>query len=303
LTLFQTRTNIEQASAGRIPEFRILEPMSPRGLSERIGFLRARIAALEAQHGAAPARARGAGGDFLDALFAGRGGLAEIFPARPPDAPAAAAFALAMAVRARAVRGGGALVFIVEDLSAREFGLPYGRGLAAAGADLSRFALIRSRRPRETLWTMEEALKSPACAAVVAESFVTPRLYDLSASRRLLLAARRGGALGLLAPQGAGAARFSSAAELRVEIAAAPPSNGASRGARPPLSPLAPFLWRLRALKARAGLLGGAEIDPAQWRDVAFDPEKAVFRHAFPERLPAEAFDRPAAAEIGRRRA
>jgi protein ImuA len=275
--------------------------MSQRDSSERIGFLRRRIAAIEAREGAAPAfpDGRAGAGDFLDAIFAaGRGASSEILPARPPDAPAAAAFALAMALRAQAARGGGALAWIVEDSSAREFGLPYGRGLAAAGADLARFILIRARRPRETLFAMEEALKSPACAAVVAETFLTPRLYDLSASRRLLLAARRGGGLGLLAPRGIDAARFSSAAELRVEIAAAPP---AILSARPPLSPVAPFVWRLRLLKARASLSG--EIDPAQWRDVAFDPEKAVFRHAFPERLPAQPLDRPAAARIERRRA
>lgn len=271
--------------------------MSQGGLSERVAFLRARIAAMEARGGAA-APAPAAGGDFFGPLFAGRGGLAEVFPARPPDAPAAAAFALAMALRARAVRGGGALVFIVEDLGAREFGLPYGRGLAAAGMDLSRFALVRSRRPRETLWAMEEALKSPACAAVVAESFLDARLYGLAASRRLLFASRRGGALGLLAPQGAEAARFSGAAELRLEIAAAPPPL---LPGRPPLSPAAPFLWRLRAPRARAGLFG--EIDPAQWRDIVFDPEKTAFRHAFPERFPPAAFDRPAAAPPLRRRA
>jgi len=280
--------------------------MSQGGLSERIGFLRARIAAIEARDGAARPRARPAGSDFLDALFAGRGGLAEIFPARPPDVPAAAAFALAMALRARAARGGGAIVFIVEDFGAREFGLPYGRGLAAAGLDLSRFVLLRARRPQETLWTMEEALKSPACAAVVAESAVGPRLYDLASSRRLLLAARRGGGLGLLAPQGTEAARFSSAAELRVEVAAARPHAGepaqqTPRSARPPLAPFAPFRWRLRVLKARAGAFG--QIDPSQGRDIVFDPEKAAFRHAFPERLPAEAADRPAAAPPVRRRA
>ncbi|HEY8160797.1 MAG TPA: hypothetical protein VIF34_00805, partial [Methylocystis sp.] len=188
-------------------------------------------------------------------------------------------------------------VFIVEDMSAREFGLPYGRGLAAAGVDLSRFALVRVRRPREALWAMEEALKSPACAAVVAETFLEPRLYDLAASRRLLLAARRGGALGVLAAQGAEAARFSSAAELRVEIAARPAPSPALPSARPPLSLMAPFLWRLRVLKARAGLLGAlGAFDPAQWREIAFDPDRVAFRHAFPERLPAEAPDRPLAA-------
>lgn len=278
--------------------------MSQGGFSERIGFLRARIVAIEARGGAPlPAARAAAGGHFLDPLL-GAGALGEVFPARPPDAPAAAAFALAMALRARAARGGGALVFVVEDLSAREFGLPYGRGLAGAGLDLSRFALVRARRPQETLWVMEEALKSPACAAVVAESFVEPRLYDLSASRRLLLAARRGGGLGLLAPQGTAAARFSSAAELRVEVAAAPPARPhaeESRSARPPLAPFAPFCWRLRVLKARAGLFGA--IDPSQARDIVFDPEKAAFRHAFPERLPAEAFDRPAVAPLVRRSA
>ncbi|WP_442755580.1 ImuA family protein [Methylocystis sp. JAN1] len=273
--------------------------MSQSGLSERVDFLRARIAAIEARGGAANPPARAAGGDFLDALpGAGRGGLSEILPASPPDAPAASAFALAMALRVRAARGGGALVFIVEDLSAREFGLPYGRGLAGAGLDLSRFVLVRARRPQETLWAMEEALKSPACAAVVAESFIGPRLYDLSASRRLLLAARRGGGLGLLAPQGTEAARFSSAAELRVEVAAARPH---AEERRPPLAPFAPFRWRLRLLKARAGLFG--EIDPSQGRDIVFDPDKAAFRDAFPERFPAEAPDRPAVASLVRRSA
>jgi protein ImuA len=280
--------------------------MSLGGVSERICLLRARIAAIEAD-GRAPPSAPAFGADRLDALFgAGRATLSEIFPARASDAPAAAAFAFAMALRARAARGGGAVVFIVEDFSAQEFGLPYGRGLAAAGLDLPLFALIRTRRPRETLWAMEEALKSPACAAVVVETFLNARLYDLSASRRLLLAARRGGALGLVAslapPKGMEAARFYSAAELRVEVAAAPPGAAqgfASRG--PPLSPLAPFRWRLRLLKARAGRWG--EIDPAQWREIAFDPERTVFRHAFPERLPFEASDRPAAADPQRRRA
>ena len=169
--------------------------MSQSGVSERIGFLRRRIAAIEARDGAAhPVAACSAREAHADAFLAPhRAGLSELLPARPPDAPATAAFALALALRARAARGGGALVWIVEDFSAGEFGLPYGRGLMAAGVDLSRFALIRVRRPREALWAMEEALRSPACAAAVAESFPGSRLYGLDASRRLLLAARGGG--------------------------------------------------------------------------------------------------------------
>ncbi|MEK4032756.1 hypothetical protein WOA01_07190 [Methylocystis sp. IM2] len=94
--------------------------MSHGGVSERIGFLRRRIAAIEARDGAASAlpagrladlsadlSAMGGGGASLDALLsAGHGNLSEALPARAPDAPAAAAFALAMALRARAARGG-----------------------------------------------------------------------------------------------------------------------------------------------------------------------------------------------------
>lgn len=283
--------------------------MSQSGVSERIGFLRRRIAAIEARDGVAhPVAACSAREAHADAFLAPhRAGLSELLPARPPDAPATAAFALALALRARAARGGGALVWIVEDFSAGEFGLPYGRGLMAAGVDLSRFALIRVRRPREALWAMEEALRSPACAAAVAESFPGSRLYGLDASRRLLLAARGGGGLGLLLAQGAEASRFSSAAELRVEIAAAPPPPRPRLSPYPALSPAAPFLWRLRVLKARAGLFGAAgearigDIDPAQWRDLAFDPDQAVFRHAFPERFSAAAGDRPDVAAARRR--
>lgn len=266
--------------------------MSQSGVSERIGFLRARIAAIEARD---LARAPPPAGREPLAGLIGRGALSEVLPARPSDAPAAAAFALALALRAWAARGSSALVWIVEDFSAREYGPPYGRGLMAAGADLSRLALVRTRRPRETLWAMEEALKSPACAVVVAESFLSPRQYGLSASRRLLLAARRGGALGFLVAQGGDAQRFSSAAEWRVEIAAA---SLLSQRPRPALDPAAPFKWWLRTLKARAGLMSDmAEADPARWREIAFDPEKTVFYHAFPLRLPAAAGDRPAAAE------
>jgi protein ImuA len=269
--------------------------MSQRGVSERIGFLRRRIAALETRGEAfSPGRAEPSD-NALDPLFAvGRGGLSEILPSGAADAPAAAAFALALAVQARAARGGGALVWIIEDMSAREFGLPYGRGLAAAGADMSRFALVRVRRPREALWAMEEALKSPACAAVVTESFIGARLYGLTASRRLQLAARRGGGLGLLLAQGGEGAIFSSAAQLRVEIAAPSAPAGPGFLSRPPLTPDAIFHWRLRVLKARASLLKNAgAIDPAQWRDLVFCPEQAVFHHAFPERLPAASADRP----------
>ncbi len=264
--------------------------MSQGGSSERLFFLRRRIAALEAQGGARlsaspPAAQDGPLGALRAALAAG--GLAEVVPTRPRDCAAAAGFAFAFASPA-ARRG---LVWIVEDMAAREIGLPYGRGLAAAGLDPRRLALVRTRRGRETLWAMEEALKAGA-GAVLAESWIAPAAYDLTASRRLLLAARRGGGLGLLLPlRAAGeAARLASAADARFEAGALPHPAPPARNtlALPTPGPLA---WRLRLVKARARLLAGR--DSFGWRDLLFDPETCVFADAFPQRVPAPSADRP----------
>jgi protein ImuA len=273
--------------------------MSHGGVSERIGFLRRRIAAIEARDSGARRRVDRAAGDGRSGGEAwappddDRGALGEIMPVIARDAPAAAAFALALTLRRRAIRRGGALVWIVEDMNAREFGLPYARGLVAAGVDLARFALIRTQRPRETLWAMEEALKSPACPMVVAESHLSPALYSLSASRRLRLAAHRGGGLGLLLAQNR-ATGGASAADWRIEIAA--PADPAPR--RTPLPALAPdafFRWRLRILKARLDGPGTA-ADPAQWRDLVFNLEEMAFRDAFPESVSATSGRRPVTA-------
>ncbi len=46
--------------------------------------------------------------------------------------------------------------------------LPYSPALAAAGIDLARLLIVRTRSPRETLWATEQALRSNACGAVLA---------------------------------------------------------------------------------------------------------------------------------------
>jgi protein ImuA len=267
-----------------------------------IATLRRRIAALEACDSPKPraARAPDSASASAQAFFEGLPGnlapgcLVEILPSRPRDASAAASFACALALRAVAARP-SAVLWIVEDMAAREIGCPYAKGLEALGLDPTRLIVARTREPRESLWTMEEALKSGA-AAIVAESWIAPEAYSLTMSRRLLLTARRGGGLGLLLllrAHGQGR-RLASAAHLRFEIAAPPPP--AASESVPPLP--GPLGWRLRLLKARADAarLSGqalAAIDAPDWRDMRFDPEKGAFRHAFPERLPAQTIDRP----------
>lgn len=198
-------------------------------------------------------------------------GFAEIVPSRARDGAGAAGFAFALALRAVAARPAGRLVWISEDMAAREIGLPYGKGLEAAGLDPRRIILARTRNGAETLWATEEALRSPA-AVVVAETWTTPHAYGLAVSRRLLLAQRRGGGLGLLLLlRAAGATgRLASAAPLRFEVRSAPPERAAPENI-PPSTPGA-LAWRLRLAKARSGLAGRflGEIDPQLWRDVAF---------------------------------
>ena len=169
-----------------------------------LAALRAAIARIEAGGAAlegAGARAPlGAGANALDAALGGglaRGALHEIVAAGAPDRAAATAFTLALALRfAAAVQEFRMLVWITEDFAATQNGALYGPGLAAFGLDPERLILVNAPRGPQALWAMEEALKCRALAVVVCELWEARA--DLVASRRLALAARGGGAPGLL---------------------------------------------------------------------------------------------------------
>ena len=188
------------------------------------------------------------------------GGLAEdslheIAPAEPADAAAATGFALALVARFLSRRPSAAL-FVGEGFMEREAGALYGPGLTAHGLPLSRFVFVRAPDAAVAFWAMEEALKCGATAAVVGEIW-SLKGYSLAASRRLLLAARKGGApaLVVLASAYGQADRLSSAAETRFEIAAAPSARipaAAGRGLP------GPFACGARLVKSRLGGSVGA---------------------------------------------
>ncbi len=86
----------------------------------------------------------------------------------------------------------------------------YGPGLANLGAGLvERLLIARARSRGEGLWAAEEGLRSGALDAVVLEP---DGPLDLTASRRLQLAAETGGALGLVLPGGAEAGALAPSA-------------------------------------------------------------------------------------------
>jgi protein ImuA len=192
--------------------------------------------------------------------------LHEIAPAEPQDGAAAMGFALALAARFLSRRPASALL-ISEGFAAEESGVLYGPGLVAHGLTLSRLVFVRAPDAALAFWAMEEALKCGAPAAVVGEIW-NLKGYSLAASRRLLLAARKGRtpALLILASAYGQAERLSSAAETRFEIAAAP-SMRTPATAGPDLP--GPFACGARLIKAR---LARAGPEPFQ----AFDADRVI---------------------------
>ncbi len=135
--------------------------------------------------------------------------------AAPMHLGAAAGFALSLA--ALASEKAKQTLWIATDFGMLETGALYGPGLDHIGLDTARLLVARVARPVDALFAMEEALKCRALATVIAE---INGEADLTATRRLSLAAREGGALGLLLrPK---PSRSPSAARTRWEISGAP---------------------------------------------------------------------------------
>ena len=157
-----------------------------------------------------------------------------------------------------ALRRGGQAVWIRPDFAAAEAGELYGPGLAAMGLSLARLVILKVPRPRDALWAMEEALQCRAAGAVVTELIGDDA--DLTATRRLALAAGAGGGLGLLLRHRPN--REPNAAMTRWEVAS-------SSGERDGLGGLALPTFAVSLVKNRHGPTG-------QWR-LSWDHHERVF--------------------------
>jgi protein ImuA len=215
------------------------------------------------------------GTEPIDAVLGGGlafGCLHELAPAAPLHLGAAAGFALTLAARAS---GRKPTLWIQPDFAGLEAGMPYGPGLEAIGLPMQRLLLLRVARPVDALWAMEEGLKSRVLAGVIAELTGDGAAADLTATRRLALAARDGGGLGLLLRH-----RISpeaSAAATRWEIAAAPSIPDAFGG-------LGRTAFELSLVKNRRGPLG-------RWT-IAWDHHERSFS-PLSVAVAAAALDRP----------
>ena len=72
--------------------------------------------------------------------------------------------------------------------------LPFAPALAAAGVELQRILLVAEEDAAQCLWAVEQLLRSPSCAVVLA----WPAQMQPAQVRRLQLAAEQGGGIGVL---------------------------------------------------------------------------------------------------------
>ncbi len=103
--------------------------------------------------------------------------------------PASGASHLAFLAARQAMKATGGFLIVVDHLEQI-----YPPKLHALGIDLKKVIFVRPASDTDAVWAVDQALRTPAVAAVFAE---IPRLDD-QAARRMQLAAERGDGLGLL---------------------------------------------------------------------------------------------------------
>ena len=209
------------------------------------------------------------------------GAVHEFAPVDPVHLAAATGFAAALA--ALASRDGGEALWIATDFAMLEGGGPYGPGFDCYGLTAKRLLVLRVPHPVDALWAMEEALRCRALAAVIAELPGKGGSADLTATRRLTLAARDGAALGLLLRHSA--TPVPVAAATRWQIAAAPSDPDRFGG-------LGCTAFDLSLIKNRRGPSG-------RWR-VTWDHHERTFNTAVSVGLAAAVFNRPDRAPLVR---
>lgn len=201
--------------------------------AEDLGSLRQAIAAIE--HGCVRDRRKAPrppitlGVAAADAMLGGGlncEAVHEIVPAAAGDLSAATGFAFAIAARASKPRRH--VLYVQHDFTAWEGGAPYAPGLGQLGVGAAHLVHLRVGHIEDALWALAEALKCRAFAAVIGEFPANAGALDLTATRRLVLAAQAGDGFGLLLRHAG--ALDANAATTRWQVAAAPSRSDAFGG-------------------------------------------------------------------------
>jgi protein ImuA len=188
-----------------------------------------------------------------------RAALHEVYASGAADLPAATGFAAALALRAA---GSRPVLWVRQDFLDAETGRLHPPGLAELGLDPSQILLVRVRDGEGVLRAGAEAARCAALGATLIEPWGAPRQFDLTASRRLTLAAEASGVLTLLLR--VAAEPEPSAASTRWQVRALP---SRAREAEAPGDPA----FGLRLLRHRGGL------GEREWR-VEWNRDERCFR-------------------------
>ncbi|MGL4812782.1 MAG: ImuA family protein [Beijerinckiaceae bacterium] len=135
----------------------------------------------------------GLGGAAVDAALGGgllRGAIHEVHAAAEANSVAASGFALGLAARCA---GEKPIIWVREENADREMGSLYAPGIAALGFEPAKLLLMRARNGAAALRAAGEAVRCAGLGAVLMSLWGELRLLDLTASRRLLLAAETSG--------------------------------------------------------------------------------------------------------------
>jgi protein ImuA len=210
----------------------------------------------------------------LDAALAGGlayGRVHEVYAAEADDASAAAGFVVALATGMgttgmEAIEGDGArtALWLRSERCVRRGGILNASGWAEMGAAPEQYLFGVVADAQMLLRAAVDALRSSALAAVVVESWGRMAELDLTASRRLALAAEKSGVpLFLLRID---AAPIASAAQTRWQVASAP--SHALPGHAPGWA-----TFDIELLRQRSGPSG------LRWR-LEWDRDQHIFRDA-----------------------
>jgi protein ImuA len=160
------------------------------------------------------------GAEALDARLRGgllRGALHEVYASHALDVASAAAFALLLAWRASE---GKPILWVREEASARLKGKPYGLGLVELGMPPDTLLLVNAPNCIAALRAGADIARYGAVGVVIIEPIGKAPALDLTASRRLSLAAGQTGVMTLLLRTGV--EPVPSAAHTRWQVASAP---------------------------------------------------------------------------------
>lgn len=161
------------------------------------------------------------GASLIDQRLQGkmpRAALHEIFSAKEKDITSSSAFAAMLMLRLGKTER--PTVWIAEEKVRIRSGRLYPPGLVALGGNPDSMVLVETANAKDALRAGADAIRSAAAAAVILSVYGNAPLIDLTATRRLMLAASHAGVLALLL-------RFDatpgpSAAYSRWQIASAP---------------------------------------------------------------------------------